>query len=46
MGDGTPTQKKPVKKVRRTSARVVRLHPYDPYSLRAQNNYYWSRGEY
>jgi hypothetical protein len=46
MGDGTPTQKKPIKKVRRTSAPVVRLRPYDSYNLRAQNGYYWSRGEY
>ena len=46
MGDRTPTQKKPIKKVRRTSAPVVRLRPYDPYNLRAQNGYYWSRGEY
>jgi hypothetical protein len=46
MGDGTPTQKKPIKKVRRASAEVVRVRPYDPYNLRAQNGYYWSRGEY
>ena len=46
MGDDTPTQKKPIKKVRRASAPVVRLRPYDPYNLRAQNGYYWSRGEY
>jgi hypothetical protein len=42
----TTTQKKPIKKVRRASAAVVRVRPYDPYNLRAQNGYYWSRGEY
>jgi hypothetical protein len=39
-------QKKPIKKVRRASAAAARVRPYDPYNLRAQNGYYWSRGEY